>query len=101
MFLCDYTHSNKHSLKGGCKVFGHSVVAEVVATVSRHVLHLPLTPTVLRQLPEFQLLWERNAQSQAAAITFLLSEVQFQELVSKMLNYSFKNEHKCSSVWLI
>jgi len=51
-----------HSLEGGCKVRGHSVHAEVVPAASRHVLHLPLTPTVLRQVPEFQLLWGGNAQ---------------------------------------
>lgn len=35
-----------------------------MATVSWHVLHLPLAPTVLRQLPELQLLWEGNAATE-------------------------------------
>lgn len=47
-----------YSLKGGCKVFSHVFIVKVMATVSWHVLHLPAAPTVLCQLPEFQLIWK-------------------------------------------
>lgn len=52
----------KHSLKRGSKVFGDLTVAEIVATVSRYLLHLPLTSSVLCQFPELQLLYEDEAQ---------------------------------------
>lgn len=55
-----------YSLKGGAEVFGHSIVTEVVATVSRHLFHLPLAPAVLCQLPEFHLLWEESVESRSA-----------------------------------
>lgn len=53
---------NKHSLKRSCKVFGDVAVAEVVATVSGHLLHLPLASSILSQLPELQLFCEDEAQ---------------------------------------
>lgn len=52
----------KHSLKRSRKVFGDVAVAEVVATVSWHLLHLPLTSSILCQFPELQLFCEANAQ---------------------------------------
>lgn len=52
----------KHSLKRGSKVFGDLTVAEVVATVSWHLLHLPLTSSVLCQFPELQLIYEDEPQ---------------------------------------
>lgn len=53
---------NKHSLKRSGKVFGDFAVAEVVATVSRQLLHLPLASSILSQLPKLQLFCEDGAQ---------------------------------------
>lgn len=56
-------YNQKHLLKGGCKVFGHIfLIVKVIATVSRHVLHPPLTPSIFCQFPVFKHLWEGKAR---------------------------------------
>lgn len=69
-----------YSLKGGAEVFGHSIITEVVATVSRHLFHLPLASAILCQLPEFHLLWEESVESLSADT---ISTVKWESLLWK------------------
>lgn len=89
---------HSHSLEGGCKVFHHCRITEVMAAVSRHVLHSPLAPAVLCQLPEFQFLWEGNMHSLQMVTTWCHSvsmwlsqhpaEVKFSPRVEFTPNYT-------------
>lgn len=52
-----------------------------MTTVSRHVLHLPLAPTILYQLPELQLIWEGNPQSQASSHSIMFCFVFYMSFI--------------------
>lgn len=61
-------HNDKYSLKRGDKIFSYSIIAEIITTVSWHVLYFPLATTIFCQLPEFQLFYKGYKQSYTVSL---------------------------------